>query len=87
MATWRTSWYSPASPRGRPCAGSSSCTATTSPSAVVQTSASTAGSRSRPRAWAVMDVDGSLKEPKRARHRRDVELDEDTLPMLQELLH
>ena len=40
-----------------------------------------------PTVWAVMDVDGSLKEPKRARHRRDVELDEDTLPMLQELLH
>ena len=40
-----------------------------------------------PTSAGIMSINSSLKEPKRARHRRDVELDEDTLPMLQELLH
>ncbi len=42
--------------------------------------------RSRLRVWAAMDVDGNLKEPKRAWHRPDVDIDEGTLAMLRELL-
>ena len=42
--------------------------------------------RSLLRVWAAMDIDGSLKDPKRAWHRREVPLDDETLKMLRGLL-